>query len=277
MPPLIVGFSGQLSWQSVIGMAISVVLQYLLGKQLYGWLQTKLTQLSQLAKRKQAAHGVAIAGSASSQLDKLNEVALAISTNTEQMYAIYQELELLTRSFPLLDENLPARSLAAAQNNHQTKLRLAMLEASLQENLRFLAGKRGAALSEICSWAASKLETSAEQLGKRVHCQVEPGEDQAVEIDKQLPLAWLLQSICQREQRNLNANTTWISFAGYQANGKLRVVVTMQPEVERAGGEWPTLRPLSLAQWIGAGDRLSVECKKGVTSDGQIVITVEMS
>jgi len=96
-------------------------------------------------------------------------------------------------------------------------------------------------------------------------------------LDRQLPLAWGLQSVCQQEQRNLNADAAWISFAGYQANGKLRVVVTMQTVVEQAGAEWPTMRPLQSVQWTGSQERPSVQCKKGVTSDGQVVLTVEMN
>lgn len=277
LPPSVLLVFGQLSWQSALGAAVSIAVQCLLGIQLRARLQATMHHLDRTAKRQQAAQGVAIAGSVSSQLDKLSDVGTAIGMNTDEMYAIYQELELLGRSDPQLDRELPGRALAVAQNSHQAKLRLSMQTASLQENLRFLAGRRGATLGELCGWVAAKLESSAEQLGKQVTCQVESGADQAVELDKQLSLTWLLQSVCQREQRNLNADATWISFAGYQANSKLRVVVTMQTAAAHTGGEWPTMRPLQSAQWIGGGERSSVECKKGVTSDGQIVLTVEVS
>ncbi len=277
LPPLFRAATGPLGWPMALGVFASVGLQYLLGVQLRHWLQEKMNQLGETAQRRKAAHGVAVAGSVSSQLDKLNDVAAAIGANTDAMYAIYQELELQSRSIPMLNRELPRRALEAAQSTHQTKLRLSMQAASLQENLRFLAGRRGATMSEVCHWVAAKLESSAEQLGKCINYRVESGEDLAVDLDKQLSLAWILQSVCQQEQRNLNADTTWISFAGYQANGKLRVVVTMQTAAEQAGGKWPTMRPLQSAQWTGFGDRLAVECKKGITSDGQVVLTVEMN
>lgn len=277
LPPLFSAAVGPLGWPMALGVVTSIGLQYLFAVQLRHWLQDKITQLRRMAQRQKAAHGVAVAGSVSSQLDKLNDVAVAIGANTDAMYAIYQELELQSRSDPMLNRELPSRALEASKSIHQTKLRLLMQTASLQENLRFLAGRRGATLDEVCHWVAAKLESSAEQLGKRVSCQVESGEDQTVDLDKQLSLAWILQSVCQQEQRNLNANATWISFAGYQANGKLRVVVTMQTSVEQTGGEWPTMRPLQLAQLMGSKEGSTVECKKGVTSDGQIVLTVEMN
>lgn len=277
VPPLFRAATGPLSWSIALGAIVSVGLQYLLGVQLRHRLQGVLQRQELAAQRRKAAHGVAVAGSISSQLDKLSDVAGTIAANTDAMYAIYQELELQSRSDPMLNRELPGRALEAAQSTHQTKLRLLMQTASLQENLRFLAGRRGATLGEICHWVAARLESSAEQLGKRVNCQVESGEDQAVDLDKQLPLAWVLQSVCQQEQRNLNADAAWISFAGYQANGKLRVVVTMQTVAEQAGGEWPIMRPLQSVQWTGSQERPSVQCKKGVTSDGQVVLTVEMN
>ena len=264
------------NWTIGLGSLTSLCLQWWLGVSLRSWLGQLMQDLRVQAARGRAAHGVALAGSVESQLIKLTDIAQEVNACTEQIYAIYQDLELLIRSNPTIPEDLANKLLGAAKDNHQAKLRLAMLQDNISENLRFLAGKKKATLSEICRWVATKLESDALQLGRTVQCQVELDDDPLVELDKQLALTHLMQTICQQELRAMNVSPASVHFTGYASHGQLRVVVTLQKKTERSSGEWPNLQPIALGLLGNFAKQLAAQCKVGVTSSGQHVITVEL-
>lgn len=263
-------------WSYLPGALASLGLQWLAAVAGRSELESRLQSLAQQARERKAAHGVALVGSVEAQLGKLTGVAQEITASTDQLYAIYRDLELLTRGNPSIPTDLSNRLLAAAQEGHQAKLRLAMLKTSVQENLRFLAGRQGATLGEICRWVAAKLEADAEQLDRLASTTVELGDDPIVATETQVPLAFLLQTICQQELRSLNAMQTSVHFAGYGSNGRLRVVVTLQRSGNIAHGDWPLLRPLPLGQLATLASQLGAQCMAGTTASGQRVLTVEL-
>ena len=238
-----------------------------------------LHKLKALKKRhysQQGANRLLLATTQWQQLDQLEPLIQELSDTVEQTYDIYQNLEIISRTSPNLPSSLAQRLLTASQLVHQNKLQLHDWREQQEQALQEFVGREMVSLRTACEWVSTHIAYIGSKNGQAIETLIDLPEDRLLTSNEQLPLAALLLFICQRGLEESAGQQISFRLNGYMTGDGIRVIMAFAPKSNQPSGEWPELSPYDLGSAADYAKRLNACAKKGVTSKGEYVYTLEM-
>lgn len=238
--------------------------------------EEKLRRIRQRERNVRMAEKLELIGTQTHSLDVLNGLELDMVACTEQVYAVYQQTELLSRSKTAVPEQLTGEIFAAAQGTHQIRQRIGTTHKGLLERLHGMLPREAASLSSICNWVTDYLQADSRLLHVQLEPRVQIIDDAFVDPAKQHALVCLLLGLARRALSGYQGEEALMFISAFGSGKRTRLTLAIQdPDAPALTGEWPQLTPLDLREFSSFAETLGATCSSGSGSEGQKLYVVQ--